>query len=301
MAPEAHVVGVDAGGSKTEWRWLSPHGLTLATGRLEGFNLQTTPLNPWAQALRQAIRSLQQSHRLPEPALVAVGAAGVYTPEERQRVRQALQRILEVPVVVLSDVEIAHYAAYGPQPGILLVAGTGAIAWARTDQGGEVRAGGYGLLLDDEGSGAWIALKALQAALRAYEGRGPETRLVDLWLRDRSPREVALEYAKAPPGTLARWFPQVVALAQEDPVARRIVDDAIEALLALVHSVARRFARPPRAFVYTGGLFRHSTFLGWFQEQAQRQGWHPLPLEHPPSWGAARYAQDRLRSSPQNL
>ncbi len=298
MAPEAHVVGVDAGGSKTEWRWLSPHGLTLGTGRLEGFNLQTTALEPWAQSLRDALETFRQQHRLPQPALVALGAAGVYTPKERHRVRQVLQEILGVPVEVLADVEIAYYAAHGHQPGLLLIAGTGSIALARTDRGEEVRAGGYGLLLDDEGSGAWIGLRAMQAALQAYDGRGPETRLVDLWLQHQTPRDLALAYGRASPGEFARWFPRIMALADEDPVARDIVNQAQEALLRLVQALAHRFHEPPRTFVFTGGLFRHTGFLRLFLDRARAQGWHPRPLDHPPSWGAARYARDRLAAAP---
>ncbi len=295
MAAEAHVVGVDAGGTKTEWRWLSPHGLTVATGKLPGFNLQTGALEPWARALKQALDQARQAHRLPEPALVVVGAAGVYLPEERRRVETALQRELGVPVEALSDVEIAYYAAHGARPGILLIAGTGSIGLARDEAGTLHRVGGYGLFLDDEGSGAWIVLRALQETLRAADGRGPETRLVDLWLRNQTPRALALKYHRASPGDLARWFPRVMEMAREDPVARRVVDQGVEALIGMVQALRRRFRNPPDRFVVAGGLFQHAVFRAWFQERAQQEGLRPEPLPHPPSWGAARYGLDRLR------
>ncbi len=297
MAAEAHVVGVDAGGTKTEWRWLSPHGLTLATGRLAGFNLQTGSLEPWAQALRKAIEQAREAHRLPPPALVVVGAAGVYRPEERQRVASRLRQILGVQVEALADVEIAYYAAHGANPGILLIAGTGSIALARDETGTLHRTGGYGLLLDDEGSGAWIVLQAMRAALQAADGRGPDTRLTDLWLQDRSPRDLALAYHRAAPGEFARWFPRVMEIALQDETARNIVDQGIQALLAMVQALRHRFARPPAMFVYTGGLFQHPEFRARFTERAQQLGLQPQPLAHPPSWGAARYALDRLREN----
>jgi N-acetylglucosamine kinase-like BadF-type ATPase len=75
------------------------------------------------------------------------------------------------------DVEAAHQDAFAGNPGILLTVGTGSMAWGRNSQGREVRAGGGGSLLGEEGSGYWLAVQGLRAVVRSLDGRGPETGL----------------------------------------------------------------------------------------------------------------------------
>ncbi|MET1159644.1 MAG: BadF/BadG/BcrA/BcrD ATPase family protein [Thermoprotei archaeon] len=79
---------------------------------------------------------------------------------------------------VIHDAIAALYAVTLGQPGVAIIAGTGAIAIGIDEKGRMARSGGWGWLIGDEGSGSWIALQALNAASRAYDGRGPYTTLV---------------------------------------------------------------------------------------------------------------------------
>ena len=77
------------------------------------------------------------------------------------------------------DAVAAYYAVTLGEPGVAVIAGTGAIALGMNARGERARASGWGWLIGDEGSAGWIALKALNAASRAYDGRGPWTSLVN--------------------------------------------------------------------------------------------------------------------------
>jgi N-acetylglucosamine kinase-like BadF-type ATPase len=84
---------------------------------------------------------------------------------------------------VVNDALIALVAGAGENPGVVLVAGTGSIAYGRDARGRAARAGGWGYLLGDEGSGFWIGRRALLSVVRHADGRGPFTMLTELVLR----------------------------------------------------------------------------------------------------------------------
>lgn len=77
------------------------------------------------------------------------------------------------------DAVAAYYAITLGEPGVAVIAGTGAIALGMNRRGERARSSGWGWLIGDEGSAGWIALRALNAASRAYDGRGPWTSLVN--------------------------------------------------------------------------------------------------------------------------
>ena len=90
-------------------------------------------------------------------------------------------------ILVVNDALIALQAGVGDAPGIVIVSGTGSIAYGRNDRGEASRAGGWGYVLGDEGSGYWIGRLALRAVVRHADGRGRATsltpRLLDAFRR----------------------------------------------------------------------------------------------------------------------
>ena len=89
-----------------------------------------------------------------------IGAAGISSPGVIDLLRQFVSDVVSGEVDVLGDHDIAFAAALGDQPGVLVIAGTGSVAFGRTAQGQEARAGGYGFAISDEGSGQWIGRTA---------------------------------------------------------------------------------------------------------------------------------------------
>lgn len=253
------VVGIDGGGSLTRALLLSPEGREVA--RIEGASTLVDPIHPegCVATLRHLVVELGAHVSGPIGAVWA-GLAGAGRDPVRRMVQRSLHDALGGAVArvgVGTDAEAAFYDAFGDEPGILLVAGTGSNALARATPGGEIRqVGGWGQQLGDEGSGYWIAMKALRALVRAHDGRGPRTRLSELLIQagvDR-PESLISWVAGARKGEVASLTPEVVRFANGgDPVARSIIEEAVSALAGHVRSVLEEEpGRLPVALV--GGL-----------------------------------------------
>src|SRR5437588_9656683 len=112
------------------------------------------------------------------PSAICLGMAGVDREDEARVVRAIMRRIgHKARIVVVNDALIALVAGAQDAPGIVIVSGTGSIAYGRNANGEAARAGGWGHMIGDEGSGYWIGREALTAVMRAGDGRGPATRL----------------------------------------------------------------------------------------------------------------------------
>ena len=178
---------------------------------------------------------------------VIVGAAGAFAaPDAARALGNALLISLRVQrVAVTSDAVIAHAGALNGQPGTVLVVGTGVAALAIDADGALRTADGWGPWLGDEGGGGWIGAAGLRAALRAHDGRGPTTTLLDAaHARFGAPQTWPAQLNDA--AALATFAPDV--LTAQDAVAQAIVDAAADALAA----TARAVGNGPVAMV--GGL-----------------------------------------------
>jgi N-acetylmuramic acid 6-phosphate etherase len=179
---------------------------------------------------------------------VIVGAAGALkAPDAARALGDALLASLRAKrVAVTSDAVIAHAGALDGKPGVVLIVGTGVVALAIGADGALRTADGWGPWLGDEGGGAWIGAAGLRAALRAHDGRGPSTTLLDAArTRFGAPENWPAELTDA--AALASFAPDVLA-AQGDAAALAIVSAAAEALAA----TARAAGDGPVAMV--GGL-----------------------------------------------
>jgi N-acetylglucosamine kinase-like BadF-type ATPase len=234
---------------------------------------------------------------LPEEVRTAVdrmgaGAAGAESDREAaEGLARELSCRLARPVVLCSDVITAHIGALGSAAGTVLVAGTGATACHVGADGRSCRGDGWGPLLGDEGSGRWIGQAGLQSALRAYDGRGPQTALVTA--AERLPGGVpglpGYVYGSDDPArTLASFAPTVLEHAGAgDPVAGAIVDEAVRLLTQTVAAIA-----PPQEPVsVTGGLAAHPVFSDKLSVSLRARGLRPTPPAGDALDGAARIAR----------
>jgi glucosamine kinase len=141
-------------------------------------------------------------------------------------------------VGVGTDVEAAFQDAFGDGPGLLLMAGTGSIAWGRAEDGRVARVGGWGWLLGDEGSGYAIGVEAMKRVARSADGRAPVTRLSAALLERlglRDPEELIAWSGTAPRAAVAALVPDIHAAAiAGDAAAAEILETAVEALEAHV-------------------------------------------------------------------
>src|ERR1700731_3910596 len=165
-----------------------------------------------------------------------VGAAGALTaPGAARALGEALLGQLRAErVAVTSDGVIAHAGALNGEPGVVLIAGTGVVALAIGADGALRTADGWGPWLGDEGGGAWIGAAGLRAALRAHDGRGPSTALLDAArIRFGAPKTWPAQLTDA--AALASFAPDVLA-AEDDAMASAIVSAAAESLAATAHA-----------------------------------------------------------------
>ncbi|PXX64360.1 N-acetylglucosamine kinase-like BadF-type ATPase [Nocardia tenerifensis] len=190
-----------------------------------------------------------------------VGAAGAAAAPDAAEL--LARQLTEIPgaraVAVTSDAVTAHAGALGGAPGVVLAAGTGAVATAVDAAGRFTRTDGWGPLLGDEGGGAWIGVEGLRAALRAHDGRGPHTELAA-----KAAEHYAVRLDELPkhlgqhvnPALLAARFARVVAAAAAtDDVAAAIMTAAGRALAGTVlATIDRSGIAPPVPYAITGGL-----------------------------------------------
>jgi len=174
---------------------------------------------------------------------------------------------------VTDDALIALSGATGGEPGIVVLAGTGSIAWGRNSDGRAARAGGWGYIFGDEGSAFWIAREALRAALRWEEGWGIPTSLRARLLDATGARHVndLLHRCYTPefPRPRVAQFAILVHHAAEsgDPSAQKILDDAARELALLAIAVrAQLFAGAPVLVSYSGGVFASRILLARFRD-----------------------------------
>ena len=167
-------------------------------------------------------------------------------------------------VLVVNDALVALEAGAPGSPGIVIICGTGSIAYGRNAQGLAARSGGWGHIIGDEGSGYWIGRQAVQAVMRDADGRGPATSLSQQVLAHFDvPVASSLVHIVYGPHSANRSMAMLgpsVQLASEsgDEVASAILDRAASELALAARSVAERLRLRTDSFpfVLAGGVFR---------------------------------------------
>jgi N-acetylglucosamine kinase-like BadF-type ATPase len=202
------------------------------------------------------------------------------------------------------DVEVAFAGATVGRPGVMVVAGTGSVAFGRDATGRTARAGGYGFLIDDAGGGVAVGRAALAAALRAQDGRGPATRLEEAVAARLGPWPAIRRavYGEQGRRVLASLVPLVVQAAQRgDSQAQAILREAGQALAALALAVVRRLDLPRADLYPVGGVFESGPlFLAPLRAALAGAG-VPVRLRRPvlpPVLGAVLLAMDLAGVAP---
>jgi glucosamine kinase len=281
----ALVLGVDAGGTGSRAVLATADGTPVGRGAAGPGN--PCALGPAAaQAVGAAVRSALAGHHPAAVTRAVVGVAGISgmaDPATAAAFAAQWRAIgLTCDVAVVGDAVTAYAAGTTAPRGCVLIAGTGAVA-ALVDRGVLVRtADGWGWLLGDEGSGAWLGLQAVRAAVRSWSA--PLSAAVARHAGARSPDALASWAARQPATAFAALAPLVCASG--DPLAARIVAEAADRLVATLAELDA----PGAPVVLAGGLLTADTPVRRRVRAALRG--REVSVSGDPVSGAVRLAAD---------
>jgi N-acetylglucosamine kinase-like BadF-type ATPase len=302
----AVILGIDAGGSKTRALAGQTDGQVIGAGEAGAANYQSTGQAAAFQALDQAAgRALEAAGASAEQVVsVCLGAAGMDRPEDFAIFQGwAARAFPKARPRLVNDAQIVLAAGTPAGWGLAIISGTGSIAYGRTAQGTTARAGGWGYLLGDEGSGYSIGLRALQAVMRAHDGRDGPTRLtaavLEAWELVAPEGLVRKVYGGLPRAEVARLAGLVERCAEAgDAAAGEILEWAGKELAATAAAAVKQLrieGAVPTAL--TGGVLLHGTRVREaLLEAAASMGprFEPVRLVEDPALGALRLAREAL-------
>jgi glucosamine kinase len=260
-------LGIDGGGSQTSAA-IGDENSLLGTGLGAGSNVlrvgEAQAGKSIATAIRQACGAAKVS---PEQIKrTCIGVAGGARPETTETVRRILSELVSGEIEVVGDMVVAMEAASDGGPGVVVIAGTGSIAYGRNAAGQTARAGGWGFAISDEGSGHWIGRAAVAAVMRICD-EGQSSALLENIMRVWGviTREQMIVVSNAsPPPDFAGLFPAVLAAEEAgDPRAHDILAQAGVELATLAKIVVDRLFvdADPVPVAMSGGVFRNSALI----------------------------------------
>ena len=298
-----HYIGIDSGGSKSEAVLLDMQNQVLTRMVYEGMNLRQMNPNTVSARLKQIIEDLTyRAGILPyHVGITVLAAAGAGDPKIVKEVEYACYgRMPERKIMVVPDAEAALAGAFNGGPGIVLISGTGSVAWGRDNQGNLHRAGGYGYILGDDGSGFWIGREALRTSLDAYY-RGETSPLAaeicELWGIEVITEAVSLAYAeKSPAGKIASIAPLVFRLSDNnDETSEDILVRAAEALSLLSNKLRNAMKIEDGKICLSGSILQKNTAMKDLLTAKLGSG---LTISDPlfePAIGAVILAKERIK------
>ncbi len=304
MEAEGCVIGVDGGGTHTRAILVGRDGEVLGAASGEGSNFQLVGIDGLEVLLTDLLAPLLHICG-GEVQCLCLALAGAGRADEQAHISERItQRQWSPCVRVESDAHAALVGAHAGGAGVIAIAGTGSIVLGKGEDGRMVRAGGWGPLLGDEGSGYDMGLCGIKAVLAALDGCGRDTGLVEalraaLGLADWTQVVAGVYGGAIDRPRIAALAPEVFALAAaEDEVARDIVVTAGMGLGIRIAAVARRldFSRH-FSLAYSGGAFASGSPLQVAVESALATLTFPVKMNRvrlPPVFGAVLLAWERL-------
>jgi N-acetylglucosamine kinase-like BadF-type ATPase len=254
MQDSPFLLAVDGGGTKTQALCVTPDGEVVGEGMSGPTSLAATSVGAASfnlrEAIRQATQQILEENEEQTFQYLVMGLAGMDTPPEEARARQAFQDILEPFGVeefqLVNDIVIALESGTDAANAVALIAGTGSNCYGHNAAGKQAKTGGMDYLLTDQGSAYAIGRAALRAAVKSYDGRIPHTPLEEL-VRDHfgiaslSELKTHVYNPVLSKPEVADIAPLVTqALEDGDEVAEIIMVRAVDELFMLVETVLQR-------------------------------------------------------------
>lgn len=182
-----YILGIDGGGTAAKAVLAHEDGTIVTSGCGGACNYSIDGLEAVGGAISQAYSQIKADfpHETGAISHIVAGISGAGRPVEQEQVKKVLASMFaQSKVTVTNDAEIAMYGGLAGEPGAVVISGTGSIGYGLGMKGEICRVGGWGYLVDDEGSSFAIGRQILQGAFLSYDGRiGREPELEELVLR----------------------------------------------------------------------------------------------------------------------
>ena len=289
-----HYIGIDAGGTKTLFALYEEQGNLLDTITLGSCHFMKVGFEEMGKILKEGVCLLQEQNELTfDDVTISFGLAG-YGREEgvRKSIEDAIaQEFGEYRHLLHNDVETALAGAFEGGDGIMLIAGTGSIAYMKK---GEIqkRTGGFGYILGDEGSAYDLSKKMLNTFTKEDDGRLEKTALYDLLMKRLSLKK-PYDIISFVSETLGNKRDEIAKLAPHlheaallgDPEAIRIYREAAQELAALANALAKDIDGEIDLATF-GGVFKAGEFILNPLRNSLAENVHLIEPKYPPEYGA---------------
>ncbi|MGO4496050.1 N-acetylglucosamine kinase [Paenibacillus sp. 2RAB27] len=264
-----YAVGLDGGGTKTAVTIVDESGLEVHTFTSGAINYNGQDEASVQASLVDIFRTIDRvCDGLGHCAQVCIGAAGVSNPTVTTRLEASVRASgYKGPLFITGDQDTALCGAHNKELGIILIAGTGSICYGKNEAGGTHRAGGYGYLIDDEGSGYSIGRDLLSIVVRAHDGRLPATVITEMVFEQLGMTSIGQiigfvydkQTNKKDIAALAPILSQACELG--DQAALAIADKSARSLLELVVPVAEKLSMQEGVLAMAGSALLKNSFI----------------------------------------
>ena len=278
-----YLIGIDGGGTKTAVCAASSDALSLYYAKTEGSSWRELGAENVAKNYKDIVAGLVGS----DQNKIAGMALGLPCFGESSEGDKSLENALSsafpgIPIYYTNDVEVGWAGSMALNPGINIVAGTGAIAFGKDKNGKTARCGGWSEFFGDEGSCYWVGRKIMELFSKQSDGRIPKDPLYEIVRREFNLKNdfsfidiVHNDYAPYRKQVASLQLIAEKAAMQGSVSALSLYKEAVDELLLLVNGLRKQldFKEKPWTVSYTGGLFKAKKLvLKQFSQKIKQEG-----------------------------
>lgn len=286
------IAGIDGGGTHTRLEIRDMENRTLRREEFGPFNINSIGEAAFRNLLREVFAACGD---MKDCAKICFGAAGISNPRMGEVLKEELNAVgFGGEWLLVGDQAIALRGAMDC-PGIIIIAGTGAICFGRNAAGETARSGGYGHLIDDGGSGYCLGRDMLAGAVQALDGRLQGSNVLDAVCRklNAGPEAIVpfVYNPKTDKAAIAAYASVALELAEQgDVYALDTLQRQARELARMVAAVQTRLGLEGCRIAPLGGLITHdNAYCRTVTERLSALG-TVAPAAHDALWGAAQMA-----------
>lgn len=269
----AYVIGIDGGGTKTLLKIADMQGNLISVQEGGPSNINSISRDDviynLTNIIENGISDIKEDKA--DCKAICLGTAGAGRDEEKELLKGIIKNIgfKYSEIIVVDDAVTALYAGTGTGEGIVLISGTGSMCYGRNKEGVQVRCGGWGHIIGDEGSAYYIGLKALSTIMKSFDGRESKTLLTSIILNQiglNKPEDIVNYVYKSGKGkkeiaSLAKGVNQ--AYLKGDNLAKEILHDASRELFICTKTVMGKlgFSEKPVNIIINGSVITKNDYI----------------------------------------